>query len=176
MIRTATQSEGQKKEERKRTKESGNTRLLIVVSPLSPGVVGLDDEQRRCTLFVERPRSARNPPFSYEIRPHVSTSWNRRRSTSLANRGDPRPRSKRRTKRRNQNHIRFGARPSNVGRWNRWCLTSAGQGELIRPRHGRDSFTPTLEFCYIQEISIISFKKQIYVYKMYINLLWEYYR
>lgn len=126
---------------RVREKEGGGGRgraitrdLLIVVSPISPGVVGLDDEQRRCTLFVERPWSARNPPFSCEIRPDVSTSRNRRGRRAWWTAGI-------------LAHAYTGAQSgeiktkfdpgsdisSDMGGWNRWRLTSMGQRKLIRP-------------------------------------------
>lgn len=91
-------------------KESGNTRLLIAVSPLFPGVVGvgrLSNGRRRCTLFVERPQSAHEIPLS---RVRYDRTFRllgtQAGSTSPANRGVPRPRS-RRTKRE-------GSKPNSI--------------------------------------------------------------
>lgn len=98
---------------RESTKESGNTRLLIVVSPLSPGVVRLGDEQRRVYIIRrEAPKCTKSPFLVWDTTGRFEFS-EPARSTSQANRGDPRPRSKRRT--RNQNQIRSGVRHS-VGR------------------------------------------------------------
>lgn len=102
------------------TKRSGNTRLLIVVSPGTPGVVGLADDQRRYTLFVERPKMHEIPlpsPSlfpSCEIRPDVSSSGNE--EVDELRRGEPRGSSPTRAARtpRNQNRIRFGD-PTSTG-------------------------------------------------------------